>query len=324
MAHFWHQLALLNKPFLVLAPLDGVTDFVFREIIAQTAKPDVLFTEFTNTDALVSKGYNSTIPRLKYSEKQRYIVAQIWGTDPKNFYKASVLVKELGFDGIDINMGCPDRAVMKLGSGASLIQNPILASEIIKATKEGASGIPISVKTRIGVDAVVTESWIRFLLEQSLDALTIHGRTAKELSKVPAHWEEIGKAVKIRDQISPNTVIIGNGDILNMEQALQIHTTYRVDGVMIGKGVFMNPWIFEKIPQTHTTAESLHLLLLHTKLFSDTYPDTHRFTVMKKFFKMYVRSFYGADILKKQLMETNSFQEVEKVINKSIKSLATV
>ena len=318
MVNFWHQLSLLAKPFLVLAPLDGVTDFVFREIIAQTAKPDVLFTEFTNTDALVSKGYDKTIPRLKFSEKQRYIVAQIWGTDPKNFYKTAVLVKDLRFDGIDINMGCPDRAVMKLGSGASLINNPALAAEMIAAAKEGASGIAVSVKTRIGVNAVVTESWIQFLLEQKLDALTVHGRTASELSKVPAHWEEIGKAVQMRDQMSLETVVIGNGDITSMEQALHAHTAYGVEGVMIGKGVFLNPWVFEKIPKKHTISESLHLLLLHTKLYCDTYPDAHRFAVMKKYFKMYVRSFRGADILKKQLMETNNFREVEKLITQAL------
>lgn len=314
MISFWHQLSLLYKPFLVLAPLDGVTDFVFREIISQTAKPDVLFTEFTNTDALVSRGFDKTISRLKFSEKQRFIVAQIWGTNANNFYKAAALVKELGFDGIDINMGCPDRAVMKLGSGASLIQNPSLAAEIIKATKEGASGIAVSVKTRIGVNTVVTESWIQFLLEQKLDALTVHGRTARELSKAPVHWEEIGKAVKMRDLISPKTVIIGNGDILSMEHALYAHTAYGVEGVMIGKGIFLNPWVFEKTLQKHTTAESLQLLLLHTKLFCDTYPDAHRFAVMKKFFKMYVRSFRGADILKKQLMETKNFQDVEQLL----------
>ena len=302
----------------MLAPMDGVTDFVFREIIAGTAKPDVLFTEFTNTEALVSKGYDNTIHRLKFSQAQRPIIAQIWGLDPKNFYTTARLVKDLGFDGIDINMGCPDRAVMKMGSGASLIKTPTLAAEMIAATKEGAPGMPISVKTRIGVTTMVTETWIRFLLEQHIDALTIHGRTAKELSKVPAHWDEIGKTVKLRDHISPGTMVIGNGDIMSLEQAGQAHTAYGVDGVMIGKGVFHNPWVFERIPKNHTGAESLQLLLKHTKLFCDTYPSPQRFPAMKKYFKIYVRSFRGATSLIRQLMETTDFSEVEKLVKQYI------
>lgn len=314
MINFWHQVFSLNKPFLVLAPMDGVTDFVFREIIFGAAKPDVLFTEFTNTEALMSKGYEKTILRLRFSRSQRPIVAQIWGIDPKNFYTTARLVDELGFDGIDINMGCPDRAVMKLGSGASLIKNPTLAASMIAAVKEGAPGMPVSVKTRIGITTMMTEEWIRFLLEQKIDALTVHGRTAKELSKVPAHWDEIGKAVKLRDRISPGTVVIGNGDITTIEHAIHAHSSYGVDGVMIGKGVFHNPWVFERIPQTHTSVESLTLLLKHTKLFCDTYPDPHRFPAMKKYFKIYVRAFPGAVSLIKELMETKSYEEVESLV----------
>lgn len=314
MINFWHQASSLNKPFLVLAPMDGVTDFVFREIIAGIAKPDILFTEFTNTEALTSKGYEKTIPRLRFSRSQRPIVAQIWGIDPKNFCTTARLIKDLGFDGIDINMGCPDRAVMKLGSGASLIKNPSLAASMIAAVKEGAPGMPVSVKTRIGVREIETETWIRFLLSQHIDALTVHGRTVKELSKVPAHWDEIGRAVKLRDTISPDTIVIGNGDITTMEQATHAHATYGVDGVMIGEGVFHNPWVFERIPQIHTSAESLALLLKHTKLFCDTYPDPHRFPAMKKYFKIYVRAFPGAVSLIKELMETKSFREVENLV----------
>lgn len=311
MVNFWKQLALHNKPFLVLAPMEGVTDYVFREIIAETAKPDVFFTEFTNTEALCSKGYDNMVQNLRYSESQRPIVAQIWGTDPKNFYTVAKLIRDLGFDGIDINMGCPVRDVMKMGCGASLINNPALASEMISAVKKGAPGLPVSVKTRIGVKSIVTEEWIGFLLGQHLQAITVHGRTAKELSKVPNHWDEIGKAVKLRDQYAPETVIIGNGDILNQEQAENAYTMYGVDGVMIGTGIFQNPWIFEKIRCTHTTAESLALLLKHTKLFADAYPGGRRFAAMRKYFKIYVRSFPGATTLMKELMEAKDFSEVE-------------
>lgn len=314
MGNVWQKLARSSKPFLALAPLDGVTDFVFREIIAQTAKPDVLFTEFTNVDALLSKGYDRTIPRLRFSQKQRPIIAQIWGTDPKNFYAVGKLIKELGFDGVDINMGCPDRAVMKIGSGAAHIKNPILAGDIIKAVRDGAIGLPVSVKTRIGINTLETESWMTYLLEQNLDALTVHGRTAKELSKVPAHWDEIAKVVKLRNQISPDTIVIGNGDIENRDQAVQAHNVYGVDGVMIGRGIFTNPWIFEKVHKKHTYQESLQLLLKHAKLFCDTYPHPRAYSVMKKFFKMYVKSFPGADELKKHLMATKTLREVEALI----------
>ncbi len=314
MGNVWQELAHTSKPFLALAPLDGVTNFVFREIVAETAKPDVLFTEFTNVDALVSKGYERTIPRLAFSEKQRPIIAQIWGTDPKNFCTVGKLIKELGFDGVDINMGCPDRAVMKIGSGASLIQNPTLAGEIISTTREGAHDLPVSVKTRIGINTVVTEIWVKYLLEQKLDALTVHGRTAKELSKVPAHWDEIATVVKLRDQIFPDTIIIGNGDIKSREEAKHAHEAYGVDGVMIGRGIFANPWIFEKSSTKHTYQESLLLLLKHTRLFCDTYPHSRSFNVMKKFFKIYIRAFPGADELKKHLMATKTLREVEAII----------
>lgn len=312
MVNFWKQLALHNKPFLALAPMEGVTDYVFREIIAGAAKPDVFFTEFTNTEALCSKGYGKMVQNLRYSESQRPVVAQIWGTDPKNFYTVAKLIRDLGFDGIDINMGCPVKDVMKMGCGASLINNSALASDMISAVKKGAPGLPVSVKTRLGVKSIVTEEWIGFLLGQHLQAITIHGRTAKELSKVPAHWDEIGKAVKLRDQYAPETVIIGNGAILNREQAQNAHKMYGVDGVMIGTGIFQNPWVFEKTRCTHTTAESLALLLKHTKLFADTYPGERRFAAMRKYFKIYVRSFFGATTLMKQLMETKDFSEVKR------------
>lgn len=315
MKSFWQFLKKDKNPFLVLAPLDGVTDFAFREIMTKTVKPDVFFTEFTNTEALQSEGYDKTITRLKYSEKQRYIIAQIWGTKPENFYKTALLIKKLGFDGIDINMGCPVGKVMKMGCGARLIENPSLAKEMIKATKKGANGIPVSVKTRLGINAIITNSWVKFLLDQNLDALTIHGRTAKELSDVPAHWEEIEKTVKLRNQISPDTVVIGNGDITSIGKAREVSSKYGVEGVMIGRGVFLNPWVFERIPQKHTIKESLNILLKHTKLYCDTYPHKNRFPAMKKFFKIYIRSFPGANKLKIQLMETKNFEEVEKILH---------
>ncbi|MDP1721949.1 MAG: tRNA-dihydrouridine synthase [Candidatus Gottesmanbacteria bacterium] len=314
MINFWQQRARDHKPFLVLAPMDGVTDYVFRELIADIAKPDVMFTEFTNTEALCSRGYEKTIPRFRYSAKQQPIVAHIWGTEPKNFFTVAKLAKDLGFDGIDINMGCPVRDVMKMGCGSALIKNPGLAAAMITAVKEGAPGLPVSVKTRLGVKSIVTDSWIRFLLLQHVDAITIHGRTAKELSKVPAHWDEIGIAVKLRDTLSPDTVIIGNGGIVRRDQAAVVHESYGVDGVMIGTGIFHNPWVFEKTPREHSKKEMLDLLLAHAKQYEECYPGEHRFAAMRKYFKIYVRSFSGATTLMKELMETKNFSEVEALI----------
>ncbi len=315
MINFWRELQELYKPILILAPLDGVTDFVFREIISEIAKPDVFYTEFTNTDALFSKGYEKTIPRLTFSQKQLPIVAQIWGINPNNFYKAATLIHSLGFTGIDINMGCPDKTVMKMGSGASHIKNLSLSSEIIQATKEGAMGLSVSVKTRLGIDSLITEEWTSFLLNQKLDAITIHGRTVQELSKVPAHWDEIAKVVLLRDQISPHTVIIGNGDITSIEEAKKVSTTYGVDGVMIGRGIFSNPWVFDRTVKKHTAYEHLQLLMYHATRCRQAYGDTQNFNTFKKFIKIYVKSFRGANILKQQLMDTKEYSQIEKLVS---------
>lgn len=311
MTNFWKDLSKKKKPFLALAPLDGVSDFVFREIIADIAKPDVMFTEFVSSNALQSQGYDRVIAKLKYSKKQKPIVAQIWGTKPENYYKTAKLVESLGFDGVDINMGCPVREVMKIGAGSAHIKNFELAGEIITALKKGAGKIAVSVKTRIGIDKVVTNEWIRFLLEQKLDALTVHARTAAEMSKVPAQWDEIGKAVKMRDEMKLATVIIGNGDIKNCEQANLVAKKYEVDGVMIGRGIFTNPWVFEKQAKNHDKNEFLKLLLKHARLYDKTYPEKDRFLAMRKYFKIYVRSFPGAAHLLQQLMQAESLEDVE-------------
>jgi nifR3 family TIM-barrel protein len=307
MKNFWKT---LHKPFTALAPMDGVTDYVFREIIAETAKPDVFFTEFTNTDALTSKGYDKVVKNLKYSEEQKPIIAQVWGINPESFYKTAQIISKMGFEGIDINMGCPDKAVNKIGAGAALIKDANLAKEIISATKKGAPNLAISVKTRIGFDKVITEEWITFLLEQNIDALTIHGRTAAELSKVDADWEEIGKAVKIKNKIAPQTIIIGNGDIKSYDDAMQKSKKYKVDGVMIGRGIFSDPWIFNKTNKKHTKQEHFDLLLKHTQLYCDTY-GTKNFETMRKFFKVYVSAFPGANALKQQLMACKNYDEVK-------------
>jgi tRNA-dihydrouridine synthase len=206
MKSFWQK---LPKPILALAPMEDVTDTVFRRIVALCARPTVFFTEFTSVDGLFSRGREEVIRRLDYTEHERPIIAQIWGNTPELFYKAAKLIAEMKFDGVDINAGCPEKNVTARGGGACLIQDPPLMKKIIAATKEG--GLPVSVKTRLGYKKI-SDDWIQFLLEQDLDALIIHGRTAAELSKVPARWDEIAKAVKLRNDMGKNTVIIGNGD----------------------------------------------------------------------------------------------------------------
>lgn len=313
MNNFWQK---LDKPFVVLAPMDDVTDVVFRQILAQTARPDIFFTEFTNVDALFSAGRDATLRRLEYTQDQTPIVGQIWGKTPENYFKASSLLKDLGFDGIDINMGCPDKTVVKNGCCSALIDNKALAQEIIEATIQGAKGVPVSVKTRLGTKTIQTEDWVSFLLQFDLAALTIHSRTAKEMSKVPAHWDEILKAVKIRNDLNSKTLIIGNGDVKNYQEALAKSSEFGVDGVMIGRGVFSDLLAFDKsISKTELTiSQKLDILLRHAKLFENTWDNGKNFAILKKFFKIYISGFEGASDLRAALMETNSYQQVEAVI----------
>lgn len=307
MSNFWQK---LPKPFTVLAPMEDVTNFAFREVVSNyLPKPDVLFTEFTNVDAITSEGYQKTIHRFKFSKSQKPIVAQIWGTNPENFMKSAKLAQDLGFDGIDINMGCPDRAVVKIGAGSALIDNRSLVIEIIEATKKGANKLPISVKTRLGRKTIITYNWVTFLLEQKISALSIHGRTAKELSLVPNNWDEIKKAVEIKNDISPKTVIVGNGDIKSYKEVLEKHKQHKVDGVMIGRGIFSNPWVFEKIAKIHTFEESKEILVRHLKLCNSEYSDE-----VKKFYKMYVNNFNGANKLRAELMQTKSIEEALQIL----------
>lgn len=311
MINFWQK---LPKPFTILAPMENVTDYVFREIVATICPPDVLFTEFTNVEGLLSPGRKNLISKFKFSENQRPVVAQIWGTKPESFYKVAQMVVDLGFDGVDINMGCPDKTVLKNGSGAALSNNPKLAGEIIEATKKGAKSIPVSVKTRLGVREIKTEEWITFLLEQKIDTLTIHGRTAHQMSEGLANWDEIGKAVKIRDMIAPNTKIVGNGDVKSYAESVEKSQKYGLDGIMIARGIFSNPWVFERNAVTHTKDEYIQVLLKHLNLYEETWGNVKDFNIMKKFFKMYINNFPGASKLRARLMNTKNYQEVRKIL----------
>lgn len=310
--NFWQN---LKKPFFVLAPMEAVTDVVFRHVIAQAAPPDVYFTEFTNVTSFCSpKGYEYTKNHLAFTKDEQPIVAQIWGTSPEHFAKMSVELAKMGFAGIDINMGCPAKDVVKTGACSALIENPSLAAEIISATKEG--GLPVSVKTRVGFKTQKTEEWSQFLLEQDISALTIHARTQKEMSKVPARWEEIAKVSQIRDAISSRTILIGNGDVENRDNGLELARKYNADGIMIGRGIFHNPFAFESQLKDHSKKELIDLLDLHLDLFEKYQKEIaqRRFEPLKRFFKIYIKGFPGASELRDKLMHTKSLDEVRNLI----------
>lgn len=310
--NFWDK---LKKPIMILAPMDGVTDSVFRQIVCSVGKPDVLFTEFVPIDAILSKKGSEVIKKsLQFSDAERPIVAQIWGTDPEKFYESARILRKLGFDGIDINMGCPDRSTIKKGACAALIKNPKLAQEIILATIKGACGLPVSVKTRIGFDKLDTENWIQCLLQTPIAALALHLRTASEMSKVPAHWEEIKKAVKIRNELKSKAQVIGNGDINSLREAKEKCKLYGIDGVMIGRGIFENVWLFnEKVDiEKITPKQKMELLIKHLNLFQKTSGNTRHFELMKKFVKCYVNNFSSAADARESLMKTKTLDELIK------------
>lgn len=313
MKNFWKD---LPKPFSVLAPMDGVTDVVFRQIITEFGKPDVFFTEFTMTDGLVSEGHKKVAERLLFTQEQLPIVAQIWGTVPGHFYLVAKQLKKLGFSGIDINMGCPERTVIKHGACSALIKNPTLASEIIHATKEGAAGLPVSVKTRIGFETESITEWIPYLLTHNLSALTVHLRTVREMSKVPAHWELMDKIMTFRDEIAPETPLIGNGDITTIDELKIKFDKYRCDGFMIGRGIFSNPWMFSKNidEKMVTPLQRINFFLHHIEIFEKQWNDTKNFAMLKKFAKTYINNFPEAAIFREKLMETKKIEELKMLL----------
>jgi tRNA-dihydrouridine synthase len=307
MSHIWQ--ALLN-PIFVLAPMEDVTDTVFRRVIVRCGRPDIFFTEFVNVEGLVSKGRDQVRHRLEFTPLEQPLIAQIWGEHPENFRTIAEELARAGFAGIDINMGCPERNVVRRSCGAGLISRPEHAVAIIQATKAGAGDLPVSIKTRCGVSEWQTETWARILLEQDLAALTIHGRIAKEMSHFPARWEEIAKVVKLRNQMGVDTKIIGNGDVVSYQDGLDKVDQFGVDGVMVGRGIFHNPWLFDPQvdPTTKTKAERLDMLRFHLELWQETWfnkPDLkpRHFEALKKFYKVYLRDFDGASDLRNQLMQ---------------------
>lgn len=319
-----NNLATVPKPFFVLAPMDDVTDTVFRQIVQSTAAPDIFFTEFVNVDGLQSPGRSKLLKKLQFVASETSLVAQLWGKNPDNFRKTAEqiadgsLAKELGlpdgvnFIGIDLNMGCPAKSEVQNGTCSALILNRDLAGEIIRATQEGAGDMSVSVKTRLGYHAI-DHTWAEFLLGFKLNMLTIHGRTKKEMSKVPAHWDEIGVVCGLRDKLSPDTLIVGNGDVASRAQGEELAARYGLDGIMIGRGVFHDPYVFatkspwENIPR----AEKIALYQRHVNLFAQTWQHNERpIHTLNKFCKIYINGFDGAKELREKLMAAESSEEL--------------
>ncbi len=311
----------------MLAPMEDVTDTVFRQLILETSDADQLdavFTEFVSTEGLCHKvGKSKVIHRLFVNESERELlkakdvklVAQIWGKRPEIFYKATkMIMDEMDFDGIDINMGCPVPKIVKQGCCSGLIKDPSLAKEIVQATQE-ASKLPVSVKTRIGFKKVVTEEWIEHLLETNPAAIILHGRTQEMQSDGTADWDEIAKAVRIRDRSVKDIPLLGNGDVMSLQEIDERVEQTKVDGVMIGRGIFHNPWLFSKRSDA-SVAEHMALLWGHTELFRQTWQEQKNFYILKHFYKVYVKNFPGANQLRQELMSAKDYIQVEKILKR--------
>ncbi len=326
--NFW---LALPHPIMAMAPMANVTDEAFRRMFVECGKPDVFWTEFVSVEGLLSKGRERLLPDLWFSQDERPIIAQIFGGKPEQFEEVGPFIKKLGFDGVDINMGCPDRGVEKSGGGAALIKDATRARAIIRALKRGLNGkaaatLPVSVKTRLGYSKTTEfETWLAALLDEQPAALTVHLRTRAEMSDVPAHWELAPQIVTLRDKISPQTVLLGNGDVQSLADAREKTKKTGMDGVMVGAGIFGNPWFFSD--RTPNTKERLERLVIHTELFEELYrSDSPRsisqggrlknFDVMKKHYKSYTP---GEKELRVQLMESKNAAEVRKIVQDFLK-----
>ena len=336
MKNFWVE---LPRPFFALAPLANVTDAAFRRLIAKYSKPGALYvtyTEFVSADGLMlagQEGRAKLMRDLEFCEAERPVVAQFFTAIPKHMEQAAALAQELGFDGVDINMGCPDKTIEKQGAGAKLMQNPELAVRLIAAAKRGAPNLPISVKTRLGYNKDILDEWLPALLAAKPAAITIHARTRKEMSKVPARWERVKRAVEIRNETGNKTLILGNGDLKDLADAEQKIKESGADGAMLGRAIFGRPWLFAEpeLPGQKSSGRfaqpdylsvqfRLRVLVQHTKLFEELLGDIKNFAIMKKHFKAYVEGFPGAKELRMRLMETTTAAEVEQIIGQFLKA----
>lgn len=306
----------------VVAPMADVTEIAFRTLLAQYGKPDVMWTEFVSADGLNSPGREVLKRDLEFTDIERPIVAQLFTSTPENMRKAASLCRELGFDGIDINMGCPDKSIEKQGAGAAHIKDWKTAQAVIRAAQEGAGDIPVSVKTRMGYNKIEFMEWLPKILECNIPTLTVHLRTRKEMSLVEAHWDLMPEVAKlVRDITGPisegGTIILGNGDIKSVTEGKQKAKDTGADGVMVGRGIFGTPWFFneEEFNRGKSVEERLTICIEHTKLYEEKLGDIKSFAIMKKHFKAYVNGFDGAKELRMELMECKNVSEVEERIN---------
>ena len=319
MNNFWQE---IKRPAFSLAPMEDVTDTVFREIVLEMAAPEklhVVFTEFTSVEGMNHpKGRERVSERLIVSESERKLlkakgtklVAQVWGINPEVYKEiAKYITENYLFDGLDINMGCPVKKVVKTGACSALIGDPNLAKEIIIATKEGTN-LPVSVKTRTGIKEHQSEEWIGHLLETDPAAIILHGRTQRMQSEGNASWDEIAKAVKVKNQLKPHIPIHGNGDVSSYEEGLQRISETGVDGIMIGRGIFQNPWFFNPEKTEISKEERIEKLIQHTRLFEQNWGGIKNFNILKRFYKIYLNSFPGAAKLRADLMEVKNYKEV--------------
>jgi len=317
MRSFWRA---LPKPFFVMAPMADVTDPAFRALVASRGKPDIFWTEFVAADGMyhtrelqkVLDAENPLMRDLQYSLEERPIVAQVFTSSPENMKYMAALVASLGFDGLDINMGCPDRSIEKQGCGSAMIKTPEVAQEIIRAAQ--SSGLPVSVKTRVGYNTETLDEWLPALLETKPEAVTLHLRTRKELSLVPANWELMKKAVVIRDTQASEVLLIGNGDIQDLEDAQEKIAATDCDGAMIGRGMFGNPWVFAgKKSEEIALPEKLAALVELAHGFESLRP-VKSFAILKKHIKAFVTGFDGAAEFRGKLMEAQNASELERII----------
>jgi nifR3 family TIM-barrel protein len=335
---FWKS---FNGPIWALAPMEDVTDTVFRQVIMSCGRPSVMFTEFTNCEGMQSAGQKAVIHRLKYSKLEQPLIAQVWGITPDDYFKTAKLIKEMGFAGIDINMGCPVPKIIKQGACSALINNQPLAFEILKSVREAVGpNFPVSVKTRIGFSKIQTEEWFSFLLQQPIDAITIHARTVKELSEPAPHWVEVKKVVQLRSKIYPDLtkapVLLGNGSVLSIKEGNEIIKETGVDGIMFGRGIFQNPWLFNPnyeivddkltnvgISQEVSVLQRLELMKYHLKLWEETWGEAKPVAVLKKYFKIYIHGFAGASQMRSEAMNLSNLNEINDWLNGKMKNYLT-
>jgi tRNA-dihydrouridine synthase len=322
-----------NSPLFILAPMDDVTDTVFRQIVAGCSAPDLYFTEFVNVDGLQSPGRPKLLKKLQFVKSEGPLIAQLWGKSPDNFLKTArqiadgSVAKELGlpegvnFAGVDLNMGCPQKNEVNSGTCSALINDRPLADKIIRATKRGLDGrLPLSVKTRTGFNEVDL-SWHEFLLGYDLKMLTVHGRTRKQKSKVPADWEVIGKVRELRDRVASDTLIVGNGDVANRNEGIKLAAKYGLNGIMIGRGIFNDPYAFSKESQwdNYSNTQKIELYRKHILIFKKTWMNNERpIQTLNRFCKLYINGFNGAKELRENFMQAKNINDLLDMIEQTM------